>query len=62
MRKVVERRLETLTASLHLDYQRALYWSFAQAVLSAIWSLENGFEVTSQHPTLKRARVIRSMN
>ena len=60
-RGVVERRLAALTTALHLDYERALGWSFAQAVLSAIWSLEDGFEVTSEHPTLKLARVIRSM-
>ncbi|HEX7294378.1 MAG TPA: aminoglycoside phosphotransferase family protein, partial [Pyrinomonadaceae bacterium] len=60
-REVIERRLQTLTASLRLEYQRALHWSFAQAVLSAIWGLEDGFEVRPEHPTLELARLIRPM-
>ena len=60
-REVVERRLTALTTALHLDYARALRWSFAQAVLAAIWSLEDGFFVADDHPTIQLARVIRSM-
>jgi streptomycin 6-kinase len=60
-REVVERRLKALTTALRLDYERALGWSFAQAVLSAIWSLEDGFFVANDHPTIQLAREIRSM-
>ena len=59
---VVERRLKQLTDALRLDYDRALRWSFAQAVLSAIWGLEDGFTVTADHPSLRLAEVIRHMN
>ena len=59
--ELVKRRLTALTTDLHLDYDRALRWSFAQAVLSVIWSLEDGFSVANDHPTIQVARVIRSM-
>ena len=60
-RDVVERRLKALTTALHLDYERALGWSFAQAVLSAIWSLEDGFFVADDHPTIQLAHVIKPL-
>ena len=59
-RAVVERRLMQLTESLGLDYDRALRWTFAQAVLSALWDLEDGFTVTSDHPSLRLAELIRT--
>lgn len=58
---VVQRRLQQLTDALHLDYDRALGWAFAQAVLSAIWGVEDGFIVTPTHPHLRLAEVIRSL-
>ena len=58
-RTVVERRLKQLTRALELDYDRALRWTFAQAVLSVIWGVEDGFTVTSTHPHLRLAEVIR---
>ena len=60
-RDIVERRLKALATALHLEYERALGWSFAQAVLSAIWSLEDGFFVTNDHPAIQLAREIQSM-
>ena len=38
----IERRLEILTTTLQLDYSRALRWSYAQSILSAIWDIEDG--------------------
>jgi streptomycin 6-kinase len=38
----VERRLEHFGLALGLDVSRARGWGFAQAVLSAIWSIEDG--------------------
>jgi streptomycin 6-kinase len=38
----VERRLEQFGLALGLDVSRARGWAFAQAVLSAIWSVEDG--------------------
>jgi streptomycin 6-kinase len=60
-RAVIERRLRILTNRLHLDYRRALQWSFAQAVLSAIWDVEDGFRVESNHPALMLAQRIKPM-
>lgn len=58
---VARRRLKQLTDVLHLDHDRALGWTFAQAVLSAIWSVEDGFSVTPTHPHLRLAEIIRPL-
>lgn len=58
---VALRRLKQLTDVLHLDHDRALGWTFAQAVLSAIWSVEDGFSVTPTHPHLRLAEIIRPL-
>ena len=58
---VIQWRLRALTDALDLDYQRALEWSFAQAALSAIWDIEDGFAVDPGHHTLKLAQSIRTM-
>ena len=60
-RSTVERRLKQLTNSLDLDYERALGWTFAQAVLSAIWSIEDGFAVDATNPALRLAEITRPM-
>ena len=60
-RSTIERRLKKLTNRLNLNYERALRWSFAQAVLSAIWSIEDGFAVDETNPSLRLAESIRSM-
>ena len=57
----IERRLKQFTARLDLDFERALAWSFAQAVLSAIWMIEDGFAVPATNPALRLAEVIRPM-
>ena len=50
-----------LTEALGLDYDRALRWTFAQAVLSAIWEVEDGVTVTSDHPSLCLAELTRML-
>ena len=60
-RATIERRLSQLTTRLNLDYQRALGWAFAQAVLSAIWSIEDGIAVAATDPALRLAEVTRAM-
>jgi streptomycin 6-kinase len=60
-RSTIERRLKQFTSRLHLDYERALAWGFAQAVLSAIWDIEDGFVVDATHPSLRLAAAIRPM-
>lgn len=57
----VERRLKLLASRLSLDFRRALAWGFAQAVLSAIWGVEDGFAVDAQNPGIVLAQVIRPM-
>jgi len=60
-RSTIERRLEQFTNKLNLDYERTLRWGFAQAVLSAIWMIEDGFAVDETNPVVKLAEVIRPM-
>lgn len=57
----VERRLKQFTSILNLDFERALAWGFAQAVLSAIWEIEDGSQVDSTNPALGLAHVIQPM-
>lgn len=60
-RFTVERRLKQFTSKLNLDLERALAWAFAQAVLSAIWEIEDGFMVDATNPALRLAHVIGPM-
>ena len=57
----ITRRLDTLTTLLHLDDSRALAWSFAQAVLSAIWGVEDGYQIDSNNPSLLLAQALKPM-
>jgi streptomycin 6-kinase len=59
--ETIERRLKQYADRLLLDLERALHWSFAQAVLSAIWSVEDGFAVDAGNPAIRLARAIRPM-
>lgn len=58
---VIERRLKQFANKLNLDFNRALAWTFAQAVLSAIWGVEDGFKVDSMNSALRLAYAIRPM-
>jgi len=60
-RATIERRLEILTSLLPLDRSRALRWCFAQAVLSAIWGVEDGYRIEPDHGGLRLARTLRQM-
>jgi len=57
----VERRLEIFAARLNINAERALRWAFAQAVLSALWSIEDGATVDATNPALSLARAIEPM-
>ena len=59
--EVIQARLRILSAALHLDHQRALQWSFAQAVLSAIWTVDDDHFLKPDHPTLRLANTLRAM-
>jgi streptomycin 6-kinase len=55
---IVERRVRLHAARLGIDADRTLRWACAQAVLSAIWTVEDGFPVGSAHLSLQLARAI----
>jgi streptomycin 6-kinase len=57
----INRRLDTLTTLLDLDHTRALNWSFAQSVLSAIWGVEDGYDISPNDPPLLLAKTLRPM-
>jgi streptomycin 6-kinase len=57
----VERRLKTFDAELGLNASRALGWSWTQAVLAAIWLVEDGSPVEGGHPFLTVASTIRTI-
>jgi streptomycin 6-kinase len=58
---VIERRLRRYANTLAIDRGRALMWGFAQGVLSAIWTVEDGFPLDSHHAGLRLAHAIRPM-
>ena len=58
----IERRLNRFANELKIDLERTRAWAFAQAVLSAIWGVEDGYPVDVTHPALKLAHVIQSMS
>jgi streptomycin 6-kinase len=57
--ETIESRIKRYQAMLKLDPERALSWGFSQAVLSAIWSVEDGFAVDAKNPSIMLARAIR---
>ena len=57
----INRRLEILTTLLPLNHSRVLRWSYAQAVLSAIWGIEDGHRIESNDPSLTLARTLKPM-
>src|SRR5207302_6488907 len=60
-RATIERRLRQFSNKLNLDFERMLAWSFAQAVLSAIWDIEDGFAVDTTNSSLRLANAIRQI-
>ena len=59
--EVIECRLRILTNRLHLDHTRALQWAFAQAVLSAIWDIEDEKPIRQDHAMLGLAKTLQGM-
>jgi streptomycin 6-kinase len=58
----IERRLTCLVRKLDLDFNRAMGWGFAQAVLSAVWKVEDGFRIDERSdPAIRLANAIRPM-
>jgi streptomycin 6-kinase len=59
---IVERRLDQFGLALGIDVGRARGWCFAQAVLSAIWSTEDGQAGAASDAALELARVLLDSN
>ncbi len=57
----IERRIRQYEAGLHLDAYRMLSWAFAEAVLSAIWLVEDGYAVDFRSVPIVLARAIEPM-
>ena len=55
------RRIRGFADRLDIDPQRTLHWGFAQAVLSLLWSLEDGDVLADSDPVLLLATSIEAM-
>jgi streptomycin 6-kinase len=60
-RGAIERRVAHFAHALTLDRDRILAWAYAQAVLSAIWNVEDGFDVDPDSSVLKLAALLEPM-
>lgn len=60
-RPVVEKRIQRFADTLALEADRILRRAYAQAVLSAIWAIDDGEIVEPAHPALQLARTTREM-
>ena len=60
-RRTIEQRVECFARALNLNPARILAWGFAQAVLSAVWAVEDGVAVAPGHGWLVLARAIRPL-
>ena len=60
-RVVIERRIEVLAKRLPLNYERMISWAFAQAVLSAIWDVQDGYPIEPENGAVKLAKVLTSI-
>jgi streptomycin 6-kinase len=54
----IRNRVDRFSSRLSLDAERVLGWAFAQAVLSAIWGVEDGRAVDASNVGLRLARTI----
>jgi hypothetical protein len=54
-------RRQCFASQLNLDVRRTLAWGFAQAVLSVISVVEDGFAVQPMNPWIALAETIRPM-
>lgn len=61
-RGTIERRIDRFASELGLDRRRIVAWAFAQAVLSAVWDIEDGGASGPEPPVILLARVLRAMS
>ena len=55
---VIDARVRIVSETLNLDPIRVTSWAFAQAVLAAIWLVEDNEPVTEDHPWLTLAALL----
>src|SRR5262245_28817880 len=58
---IIVGRVDRLARALDLDAGRILAWAFAQAVLSVVWTVEDGLALEADDSSLAVAYVIRPM-
>jgi streptomycin 6-kinase len=58
---IVRKRVERFASILNLDATRVVSWAFAQAVLAAIWAVEDGLPVEPDNRLIALANVMRPM-
>ena len=58
---IIDGRIRILAGRLNLDSDRMRAWSFAQAVLSAVWGIEDGYTVDATDPSLLLAHALEPM-
>ena len=56
---VIDARVRILSETLNHDPIRVTSWAFAQAVLAAIWLVEDGEPVTARHPWIALSYTLR---
>ncbi len=52
----IQKRVKRFASELNLDAMRVLSWAFTQAVLSAIWTIEDGFQIDRDYSRIALAR------
>jgi streptomycin 6-kinase len=57
----VERRIRCFERHLPIDADRVIEWAYAQAVLSAIWTVEDEGVVPASDPALRLAAALESL-
>lgn len=55
----VLRRIDSFAHWLDIDIERAAAWAYSQAVLSAVWSIEDHGVITADEPALQLAAALR---
>ena len=58
---IIRKRVERFACELDADATRMLSWAFAQAVLAAIWAVEDGFPVEQGNGWIALANALRPM-
>jgi streptomycin 6-kinase len=59
--RIIRKRVDRLVDELDLKRNRVLEWAFSQAVLAAIWAIEDGFEADVGPRWIDLATVLKSI-